>query len=192
MALSRRSTFRPSVRDVGALFFLRAVVLRRIGVHPRTMHPPERTSLARRLGPTESTSLARRLGPTAGTAIVVGSVLGTGVFLKSSTMAQTLGSESAVLAASITAGVLSFVGALVYSELGARFLEAGGEYVYLRNGLGDLPAFLFGWTRFWIISPASIAAYAVGSATFLAGSWLPVDPGFATPSRWDSSGGSPR
>jgi APA family basic amino acid/polyamine antiporter len=132
------------------------------------------------------------LGPTAGTAIVVGSVLGTGVFLKSSTMAQTLGSESAVLAASITAGVLSFVGALVYSELGARFLEAGGEYVYLRNGLGDLPAFLFGWTRFWIISPASIAAYAVGSVTFLAGSWLPVDPGFATPSRWDSSGGSPR
>jgi APA family basic amino acid/polyamine antiporter len=115
------------------------------------------------------------LGPTAGTAIVVGSVLGTGVFLKSSTMAQTLGSESAVLAAWIAAGVLSFVGALVYSELGARFPEAGGEYVYLRNGLGDLPAFLFGWTRFWIISPASIAAYAVGSATFLAGSWLPVD-----------------
>lgn len=123
----------------------------------------------------EASSLARRLGPVAGTAIVVGSVLGTGVFLKSATMAQTLGSSGAVLAAWVVAGVLTFVGALVYAELGARFPEAGGEYVYIREGLGDLPAFLFGWTRFWIISPASIAAYAVGSATFLSGTWIATD-----------------
>jgi basic amino acid/polyamine antiporter, APA family len=119
--------------------------------------------------------LRRSLGVIPGTAIVIGSVIGTGVFLKSAGMAQLVGSSSWVLAAWILAGLLSLAGALAYSELGVRFPHAGGEYVYLSQGFGPGSAFLYGWTRFWIVSPASIAAYAVGSATFVAGIWLPSD-----------------
>lgn len=99
--------------------------------------------------------------------IVVGSMIGTGVFLKSATMAQFTGSSGLVLLAWVTAGVLSLAGAFSYAEMGRRFPEAGGEYVYLRESYGKLPAFLFGWTRFWIASTGSVAAYGVGAATFL-------------------------
>lgn len=119
--------------------------------------------------------LLRSLGVIPGTAIVIGSVIGTGVFLKTAGMAQLTDSIFWVMAAWILAGVLSLTGALAYSELGVRFPHAGGEYVYLSKGFGPSAAFLYGWTRFWIVSPASIAAYAVGSATFVAGIWLPTD-----------------
>jgi APA family basic amino acid/polyamine antiporter len=81
-----------------------------------------------------------------------------------------------VLVAWGVAGALSLAGALSYAELGAMFPEAGGEYVYLRQGWGPGLGFLYGWTRFWIGTPGSIAAYAVGSAVFLGGV-LPVEPG---------------
>ncbi len=84
-------------------------------------------------------------------------------------MSQTLGSSWLVLAAWALAGVLSLAGALTYAELGCLFPRAGGEYVYLREAYGDLPAFLYGWMRFWIGGPGSVAAFAVASATFLAG-----------------------
>ncbi len=100
-------------------------------------------------------------------AIVVGIVIGTGVFLKTAVMAQQVGSPQVVLWAWLAAGVLSLVGALTYSEISTLFPQTGGEYVYLREAYGRLPAFLFGWTRFWIISPGSIAAYAAGAATFI-------------------------
>lgn len=119
--------------------------------------------------------LIRSLGTIPSTAIVIGSVIGTGVFLKCGGMAQLTGSMSWVMFAWILAGALSLTGALAYSELGVRFPHAGGEYVYLYESFGPFAAFLYGWTRFWIAGPASIAAYAVGSATFLAGIWLPTD-----------------
>lgn len=100
-------------------------------------------------------------------AIVVGTVIGTGVFLKTAVMAQQVGSASGVLWAWGAAGVLSLIGALTYAEISTLFPATGGEYVYLREAYGDLPAFLFGWTRFLIISPGSIAAYAAGAATFI-------------------------
>jgi APA family basic amino acid/polyamine antiporter len=71
------------------------------------------------------------------------------------------------------AGVLSFAGAMTYAELGGMFPAAGGEYVYLRRGYGPFMGYLYAWNRFWIATPGSIAAYAVGSATFL-GVILPV------------------
>lgn len=114
-------------------------------------------------------NLLRTLGLPEATAIVVGTVIGTGVFLKTAVMAQQTGSPGWVFAAWIVAAVLSFAGALTYAELGSLFPRAGGEYVYLREGYGPLLAFLFGWTRFWIASPGSIAAYAVGAATFMSG-----------------------
>lgn len=101
--------------------------------------------------------------------LVVGTVIGTGVFLKAGIMSQTTGAPSWVMLAWALAGLLSLTGALCYAELGGMFPSAGGEYVYLREAYGSLPAFLFGWMRFWIGTPGSIAAYGVGAATFLGG-----------------------
>lgn len=118
--------------------------------------------------------LLRRLGFKESFAIVVGSVIGTGVFLKTAVMAQDTGSPLYVLLAWLAAGVLSFMGALTYAELGCLFPATGGEYIFLRKAYGPLTAFLFGWTRFWIASPGSIAAYAIGAVTFLE-SFLPMN-----------------
>lgn len=113
-------------------------------------------------------TLLRGLGPWASASIVIGTIIGTGVFLKTARMAQLGGSASWVLAAWAAAGVLSFTGAMTYAELGGMFPASGGEYVYLRRGYGPFMAYLYAWIRFWIGAPGSIAAYAVGSATFLA------------------------
>lgn len=112
--------------------------------------------------------LRRVLGPTAATAIVAGTIIGTGIFLKPAAMAQGAGSEGLVLVAWIVAALLSLAGALTYAELGALMPDAGGEYVYLREAYGSLPAFLYGWMRFFIGSAGSVAAYAVGASAFLA------------------------
>jgi APA family basic amino acid/polyamine antiporter len=113
--------------------------------------------------------LVRALGPWQAASLVVGTIIGTGVFLKTAVMAQLGGSPLWVLAAWGVAGALSLAGALTYAELGGMFPHAGGEYVYLREGWGRFLGFLYGWTRFWIGTPGSIAAYAVGTATFLGG-----------------------
>lgn len=118
--------------------------------------------------------LRRGLGTWSAMALVVGTIIGTGVFLKAGVMAQRAGSPSWVLAAWAIGGLLSIAGALTYAELGAMFPRAGGEYAFLREGYGGGVAFLYGWTRFWIGSPGSIAAYAVGAATFLRG-LVPVE-----------------
>lgn len=102
-------------------------------------------------------------------AIVIGTIIGTGVFLKTATMSQLMGHPLWVLLAWVIAGLLSLAGALAYAELGAMMPQAGGEYVYLKAGYGDLWAFLYGWMRFWIGAPGSIAAYAVGAVTFMGG-----------------------
>ena len=119
-------------------------------------------------------SLRRDLGPWASASIVVGTIIGTGVFLKTAVMAQLGGSPAWVLAAWGVAGVLSFTGAMTYAELGGMFPSSGGEYVYLRRGYGPFMAYLYAWNRFWIATPASVAAYAVGSATFFATA-VPLD-----------------
>jgi APA family basic amino acid/polyamine antiporter len=113
--------------------------------------------------------LVRGLTLTDSIAIVIGTIIGTGVFLKTATMAQTLGNPTWVLIAWIVGGALSLTGALAYAELGSIMPSAGGEYVYLKEGYGELWGFLFGWMRFWIGSPGSIAAYAVGAVTFMSG-----------------------
>jgi APA family basic amino acid/polyamine antiporter len=107
------------------------------------------------------------------TALVVGTVIGTGVFLKTAVMAQQVGTPALVLTAWVAAGVLSLAGALAYAELGAMLPEAGGEYVYLRESYGETAAFLFGWQRFAVAGSASIASIASGFAIFLA-AFLPL------------------
>jgi APA family basic amino acid/polyamine antiporter len=119
-------------------------------------------------------TLVRGLGPWASASIVVGTVIGTGVFLKTAVMAQLGGSPLWVLVAWGVAAALSFTGAMTYSELGGMFPSAGGEYVYLRQGYSPFMGYLYAWNRFWIATPGSIAAYAVGSATFLSTA-VPLD-----------------
>ena len=102
------------------------------------------------------------------------SVIGTGVFLKTATMAQLVGSPSNVLLAWLAAGLLSLAGALTYAELGAMMPEAGGEYVFLREAYGDLPAYLFGWSSVMLIASGALAAVSTALASFLA-SFVPLD-----------------
>ncbi|MGA2177546.1 MAG: amino acid permease [Verrucomicrobiota bacterium] len=111
--------------------------------------------------------LVRGLDLGATTALVVGTIIGTGVFLKTARMAQAVGTPALVLLAWLAAGLLSLAGALSYAELGAMLPDAGGEYVYLRAAYGDLPAFLFGWMRLAVGSTGSIASFGAAFATFL-------------------------
>jgi APA family basic amino acid/polyamine antiporter len=106
-------------------------------------------------------------------------VIGTGVFLKTAPMAQLVGSPSKVLLVWIAAGILSLAGALTYAELGAMIPEAGGDYVFLREAYGGLPAFLFGWTNLVVIATGGIAAVATILASFLS-AFLPLDAVWAT------------
>jgi APA family basic amino acid/polyamine antiporter len=116
-----------------------------------------------------SRGLVRGLGPWAAASLVVGTIIGTGVFLKTADMASHGRSAGWILAAWVAAGLLSLFGAMTYAELGAMFPAAGGEYVYLRRGYGPAMGYLYAWNRFWIGTPGSIAAYAVGSSIFLGG-----------------------
>jgi APA family basic amino acid/polyamine antiporter len=106
-------------------------------------------------------------------------VIGTGVFLKTAPMAQLVGSPSKVLLAWLAAGLLSLAGALTYAELGAMMPEAGGEYVFLREAYGDLPAFLFGWSSVMLIASGGLAAVSTALASFLA-SFVPLSAVFTT------------
>src|SRR5687767_5758696 len=121
-----------------------------------------------------ATGLVRGLSGVDTMALVIGNVIGTGVFMKTAVMAQETGSPWMVLAAWVAAGLLSLAGALTYAELGAMMPHAGGEYVYLRNSYGEAAAFLFGWQRFIVAGSASIAALGAGFAVFLS-AFLPLN-----------------
>jgi APA family basic amino acid/polyamine antiporter len=122
--------------------------------------------------------LARVLSLRDAIALVL-TVIGTGVFLKTAPMAQLVGSPSKVLLAWLAAGLLSLAGALTYAELGAMMPEAGGEYVFLREAYGDLPAFLFGWSSVMLIASGGLAAVSTALASFLA-SFVPLNAVFVT------------
>jgi len=111
--------------------------------------------------------LSRDLGPSHATAIVIGTIIGSGIFLVPAEMTQAVGSAKLVFLAWIVGGLLSFFGALTYAELGAMRPQAGGEYVYVRDAYGPLPAFLYAWTWFVIAKPASIASVTTGMVRVL-------------------------
>jgi basic amino acid/polyamine antiporter, APA family len=111
--------------------------------------------------------LPRVLGASQATAIVVGTIIGSGIFLVPREMMQDVGSSSLVYLAWIVGGLLSLFGAMTYAELGAMLPYAGGEYVYLRGVYGDTTAFLYMWTWFAVAKPASIAAVTAGLARTL-------------------------
>ena len=117
--------------------------------------------------PTTAPQLARDLGVGAATAIVVGTIIGSGIFLVPAEMTQAVGSAKLVYLAWIVGGLLSFAGALTYAELGAMKPQSGGEYVYVRDAYGPLWGFLYGWTWFLIAKPASIATITTGIVRIL-------------------------
>ena len=111
--------------------------------------------------------LVRGLGAWASAAIVVGTMIGTGIFLKPAEMAREGRFVSVVFAAWIVGGVLSLFGALAFAELGAMIPEAGGEYAYLRRGFGPLWGFLFGWMHSIVGRPSSLSSIGAGLVRFL-------------------------
>ncbi len=102
------------------------------------------------------------------TALVAGSMIGSGVFIVSADIARQVGSPGMLLLVWLIAGITTVIGALTYSELASLFPRAGGQYVYLREGVSPLFGYLYGWTLFTVIQTGTIAAVAVAFARFTA------------------------
>lgn len=113
-------------------------------------------------------ALRRALGPWSAVAIIMGTVIGSGIFLVPSDMVKAVGTPGTVFAVWIFGGVLSLFGALTYAELSAALPEAGGEYAYLTAAYGPLFGFLYAWTQTWVAKSASIAALATAFYSYLA------------------------
>lgn len=113
----------------------------------------------------QKASLARVLGLGDVIGIVVGSVIGSGIFIVPATIAGEVSSPLLMLGVWLLGGVLSFFGGLCFAELGGMFPQAGGMYAYLREGYGALPSFLFGWTLFLVIDTGAVATLASAFAT---------------------------
>ena len=116
----------------------------------------------------EAPELSRGLGLWDTSLLVLGLVIGGGIFLVPTSIAKAVPSEPWILALWIVGGLLAIAGGLVYSEMGAMLPKAGGMYIYFREAFGELPAFLYAWVAFWIIIIGSDAAVAVGFSTYLA------------------------
>jgi APA family basic amino acid/polyamine antiporter len=116
---------------------------------------------------TLDTEFTRGLGLYDSTMVVVGSMIGSGIFIVSADMARLVGSPGWLLLAWVVTGVLTITAALSYGELAAMMPRAGGQYVYLREAFSPLWGFLYGWTLFMVIQTGTIAAVAVAFARFL-------------------------
>jgi basic amino acid/polyamine antiporter, APA family len=110
------------------------------------------------------------------TMLVAGSMIGSGIFIVSASMSRTLGSPFWLLLAWVVTGVITLLGALAYGELAAMFPRAGGQYVFLRESMGPLMGFLYGWTLFVVIQTGTIAAVAVAFGRFLGVLWPTISP----------------
>ena len=113
-----------------------------------------------------TTELKRQIGLRTAAALVVGEVIAVGIFLTPAGMAKALGSPMWLLIVWLVMGAMALCGALCYGELAARYPEAGGGYVYLREAYGPAIAFLYGWMAFLVMDPGLTAALAVGLATY--------------------------
>ncbi|HWF87138.1 MAG TPA: amino acid permease, partial [Vicinamibacterales bacterium] len=112
------------------------------------------------------TEFHRGLGLFDSTMVVVGSMIGSGIFIVSADMGRNIGSPGWLLVAWLLTGVLTVVGALSYGELAAMMPRAGGQYVYLREAFSPIWGFLYGWTLFLVIQTGTIAAVSVGFARY--------------------------
>jgi APA family basic amino acid/polyamine antiporter len=110
------------------------------------------------------------------TMLVAGSMIGSGIFIVSASMARSVGSPMWLLIAWIVTGVITLLGALAYGELAAMYPRAGGQYIFLRESMGPLMGFLYGWTLFVVIQTGTIAAVAVAFGRFLGVLWPGIGP----------------
>src|SRR5688572_19497906 len=120
-------------------------------------------------------TLKRQIGFRTAVALIVGEVIAVGIFLTPSGMAKSLGSPLWLLVVWLVMGAMALSGALCYGELAARFPEAGGGYVYLREAYGPRLAFLYGWKCLLVMDPGLTAALAAGLAGY-AGYAVPLSP----------------
>jgi APA family basic amino acid/polyamine antiporter len=120
------------------------------------------------------TELRRTLGLTDLTFIAIGTVIGSGIFLVPGVVLRETGTQTGpALLVWVAAGILSYLGALTYAEMGAMKPDAGGLYTYIRDAFGPLPAFLYGWTSFFVIASGSIATLAVAFSGYFS-EFVPV------------------
>ena len=132
--------------------------------------------------PGENQRLVRRLGLLDATMIVVGSMIGSGIFITSAESSRLIGAPGWLLLAWAVAGLMTITGALCCSELAAMMPRAGGVYVFLREAYGPSLGFLFGWTLFLVIQTGTIAAVAIAFAKFV-GVFAPSDRDGSLPHR---------
>jgi APA family basic amino acid/polyamine antiporter len=124
-------------------------------------------------GQTAAPHLVQSLGLFSSTALVIGSMIGAGIFIVDADIARGTDSPALFLGAWVVTAILTIIGALSYGELAAMMPKAGGQYVYLRESLGPLWGFLYGWTLFLVIQTGTIAAVCVAFGKFL-GVFFPV------------------
>jgi APA family basic amino acid/polyamine antiporter len=122
-------------------------------------------------------TLERRLGVFSATTLIVGSMIGSGIFIAPSIMAGYVAVPGVWLSLWLAGGLLTLLGALSYAELAAMMPQAGGQYVYLREAFGPQVAFLYGWTLFLVIQTGTNAAVAIAFAKFLGALGVPVGEG---------------
>src|SRR6478672_4691249 len=110
--------------------------------------------------------LVKGLGLLDATTLVMGSMIGSGIFIVSADIAKQTQSPALLIVTWVVAATLTLIAALTYGELAAAMPQAGGQYVYLREAFGPLSGFLFGWTTFMVIQTGTIAAVAVAFAKY--------------------------
>ena len=125
---------------------------------------------------TSSREFVKALTLTDATMLVAGSMIGSGIFIVSADISRTVNSPFWLLMAWIVSGVVTIFGALAYGELAAMYPRAGGQYVFLRESMGHLMGFLYGWTLFVVIQTGTIAAVAVAFGRFLGVLWPAITP----------------
>lgn len=130
--------------------------------------------------PSATVELKRDLGLWSAVAIVVGTVIGSGIFIVPQSMIRLVGTPGMVFVVWVAGGLLSLAGALSYAELAAAMPQAGGEYVYLNEGYGPLWAYIYGWTQSVVAKSGSIAILATGFFQYFANFWPELEHVFLT------------
>src|SRR5947209_8565420 len=139
---------------------------------PAARSPPMTAEIADSQPAAGTTGLVRELGTTDATMIVMGAMIGSGIFITSAESARLVGGPGWLLAAWALSGVMTVCGSICAAEVAAMMPRAGGQYVFLREAYSPLFGFLFGWAMFLVVQTGTIAAVAVAFAKFL-GVFLP-------------------